>query len=78
MGWGIQFRLRRSRFEAVALPWQAGEGAAIRGQEWVAGVSEGRAVKVSVARVAAGGDSAGEDSGDIGDGSGEIGARKRS
>ena len=70
-------------YEAVAQGW-----AALRGHEWVAGVSEGRAVKVSVAdirvehevklgilrsgwrggRVAAGGVSAGEDTGDIGDG----------
>ena len=88
-------------YEAVALHGGQAQGlAAIRGHEWVAGVSEGRAVKVSVAdvrvehevklgdftrwletkgrspaccRQAEGGDSAAKDTGDIGDGRGEIG-----
>jgi len=53
MEWRIAWRLRRARCTRrwPSLGGQARGLAALRGHEWVAGVSEGRAVKVSVADV---------------------------
>src|SRR5713101_8323034 len=88
MGWRIPWRLRRAR---CMRRWRRG-WRRFAGMNGVAGVSEGRNVKVSVADVRVehevklgdfttwverkagrrGGDSAAEDTGDFGDGSGEM------